>query len=132
MKEQLTLEHLAPYLPYNLQVRTQYTGGKINNPRDLTTSTIHSFIRCNGRLTIIPLLHPLSQLAEEIEHKGKKLVPIEWLEDMYDTLDLHKQCGYLLKDERWVNQCDYMLICHLIEWHFDVFGLIEKGLAMPK
>ena len=25
---------------------------------------------------------------------------------------------------------DYQEMCKLLEWHFDIFGLIEKGLAI--
>ena len=58
-------------------------------------------------------------------------MPIEWLEEKYYTVDLHKQCEKIIEDENWINQSDYMLIENLLEWHFDVFGLIKKGLAVP-
>lgn len=57
---------------------------------------------------------------------------IEWMEDEYYTLDYHRQCLRLLEEdgENLVNQSDYMLIGHLLEWQFDVFGLIDEGLAI--
>lgn len=75
------------------------------------------------------ILHPLSRLTEPILDGN---TPIDWLQDEYFTLTLHEQCKRILEDERWINHCDWLLIQHLFEWHFDVFGLIEKGLAIEK
>jgi len=78
-----------------------------------------------------PILRPLSDLTKEIEINGEKFVPIDWLEEKYYTLDLHKQCLQLINDTgEWIYQCDYMLVEHLFEWHFDVFGLIDQNLAI--
>ena len=73
-------------------------------------------------------LKPLSLLQYEIEFKGEFFTPIEWLEDKYYTLDLHKQCKRLLDEDgiNWINQSDFMLVEHLIEWEFDVYGLNEQ------
>ena len=77
-----------------------------------------------------PILRPLSDLVKEIEVNGEKFVPTDYFEDKYYTLDLHKQCERIIEDENWINQSDYMLIDYLFEWHFDVFGLIDAGLAI--
>ena len=69
-----------------------------------------------------PILRPLSDLKEG--DFGEYLI-----EEFY-TLDFEKQILRILEDNRWVNQCDYLLIQLLIENHYDVFGLIDKGLAI--
>ncbi|RZL97274.1 MAG: hypothetical protein EOO88_62700 [Pedobacter sp.] len=134
--EKLTLEYLAPYLPYKLVL------GLTNShaPIICTGLTIHEdgimahhkkgSVNVSLEKWYKPILRPMSDLLKVISHNGKKICLVEWLEDFYCTLDLHEQAIRLTNDIRWVNQCDYMLIVHLIEHHFDVFGLIEKGLAI--
>ena len=81
-----------------------------------------------------PLLRPLSDLTKEIEHGGEKFVPIEWLLDNRDV-DAEYDFISALEDD-WASAEDKMIFApfsiaqKLFEWHFDVFGLIEKGLAV--
>lgn len=137
---QLTIKELAPYLPYGLKYKGEYGGvSKLRKleycrPYDKESGEFRDEIGVDGYLIqyIKPILHPLSDLTKEIEHNGEKFVPSEWLEDKYYTLDFGFQCERLLEEdgENWINQSDYMLVQHLFEWHFDVFGLIEQGLAI--
>lgn len=83
-----------------------------------------------GQGELLICLRPLSDLKKEIEHNGEKFVPIEWLQDKFYTLTLDKQCEMIIEDERWINQCDYILIQYLLEWHFDIYGLIDQNLAI--
>jgi len=127
--EKLKLEHLAPYLPYGLKC---WSTTIILNSETENRIYEMGLISLRGVLkgTGIPILRPLSDLTKEIAVNGKTFVPKELLEARYYTLDLYKQCDRIIEDSRWINQCDYLLIQHLLEWHFDVFGLIEKGLAI--
>lgn len=77
-----------------------------------------------------PILHPLSDLTKEIEHNGDIFTPCDWIINKYPTLYLHLQVQRLIEDINWLNQCDFMFIKHLLEWHFDIAGLIEKGEAI--
>lgn len=81
-----------------------------------------------------PILHPLSDLTKQIEHKGEKFVPIEILKEMNDGDDIYISeygvgidngyaAGYNLN-------IAFEFAFKLIEWHFDVAGLIEKGEAI--
>lgn len=74
-------------------------------------------------------LRPLSDLTKQIEHNGNKFVAIEYFVDsenpylkdeIIETLTLDKEPYYI----------NYGYATKLIEWHFDLFGLIEKGLAI--
>ena len=150
MEKELTIKHLSPYLPYNLEliyndclnsrkIKAILTGisksGIETTYKRKTNGCVGDLMEWVGHNNISEmqvklLLRPLSDLTKEIEVNGERFVPIEWLEDKYYTLDLHKQCKRIVEEPMWVNQCDYMLIMHLIEWHFDVFQLIEKGLAI--
>jgi hypothetical protein len=140
----LEIKHLAPYLPYFLKVQhtTFIEFGKTAERVDYLDclssecATFDSYMDYyfdvdDNECEIKPILRPLSDLTKEIEHNGEKFVPIEWFEEKYYTLDLHKQCLRLLEEDggNWINQSDYMLVQHLIEWHFDIFGLIENNLA---
>lgn len=77
-----------------------------------------------------PILYPIKMLKKNIEFNGKTINPISWLEDEYYSLDLYRQAKILLMDARYINQSDFMLVKHMIEWHFDIAGLIEKGQAI--
>lgn len=124
MEKKLTIAHIAPYLPYGLQYRS-VMNGSINELHDLSVEAeLTDWMR--------PILRPLSQLTQEIEHNGGRFVPVDRLENTYCTLKVRATIEQLVKDNRWVNQCEYLLIQHLFEWHFDVFGLIDDGLAIEK
>jgi hypothetical protein len=70
MKDQLTLEHLAPYLPYGLKILNGWGDIKKLNYSYLDDEN-------NGFINHVkPILRPLSDLTEEIEHNGVKFVPI--------------------------------------------------------
>ena len=140
MKKELTIEHLAAYLPYGVSVSCCFLEGtKTIVPRLFVTVNPWSDMRkgvsigqvshYSGKL----LLRPLSQLTEVIEHNGNQLCPIEWLEDRYYTLGLHKECERLLENggHKWINHMSHLLVIHLLEWHFDIYGLLDSGLAEP-
>lgn len=135
----LESKHLAPYLPYGLNIKfiSKYEADRLSIDNVIILKEIKDGAICvNGYKTnnksYLPILRPLSDLTKEIEINGERFVPVEWLENKYYTLDLHKQCLKFLEEdgENWINQSDYMLIMHLFEWHFDVFSLIESGLAI--
>ena len=85
-----------------------------------------------------PLLLPLSALTEEIEHNGKKFVPyVELLRDCnFDVDNMKKEDIEYYKpseqEKEWVESRMYAEVSKLIEWHFDISGLIPKGLAIDK
>jgi hypothetical protein len=71
----LELKHLAPYLPYGLKVSKDDWGKTFKMDSDGTT------LNCVGIDFVIfkqakPILRPLSDLTKEIEHNGKKFIPI--------------------------------------------------------
>ena len=38
--------------------------------------------------------------------------------------------GVYSKDTYWIESMPYAIVSKLLEWHFDIDGLIEKGLAI--
>ena len=122
MEEKLELNHIKHYLGTGVKFR-RFMGDKKFIDLPLTPNNI-IWIQ-DGKL----LLHPLDRLTEPILEGGE--TPIDWLQEKYYTLKLDAQCKRVLEDERWINQCDWLLIQHFAEWHIDFQGLIEKGLALP-
>lgn len=128
----LTIKELAPYAPYNLKVQLGVT------ERDLTAISCDSkyvFVteyigarkkQMAGIESIKPLLRPLSDLASEIEHNGERFVPM-------DEVHLHHNFSVLKTDNLQSDptRYPYTVVEFLISLHFDVFGLIERGLALP-
>jgi hypothetical protein len=119
----LELKHLAPYLPYKLKA--------IDSDGNIDIVTCIDIEEIDG-YKIKPILRPLSDLKKEITYNRENFVPIDWLEDKYYTLSLHKECERLLELDgyQWTNRLSCLLLLHLFEWHFDVFRLIEKGLVV--
>lgn len=114
----LELKQLAPYLPYNLVCSSQH----------LLEDEILTGITCDDKtiwceyevgLTSIdkckPILRPLSDLSKPEYDDFKHKYSLRELED-YSNLNANS----------WGLECGL----RLFEMHFDVFGLIEKGLAI--
>lgn len=133
-------ECLAPYLPYKLKCicHTGYSGG-IDVEQEIIALG-ESYITYRNTCyqcvdvqfsDIKPLLKPLSLLNEEYVPemtKGESILSI--MQHNYDHL-----CN------EWMHDIDYnidkenilsapvFIFNHLISLHYDVFGLIDEGLA---
>jgi hypothetical protein len=78
-----------------------------------------------------PILRPLSDLTKEMEYDGDIITPIyyRYFDSMFFEDDFLR--GIVLRNSSYkITQCSYGVLQKLFEWHFDVFGLIEKGLAI--
>jgi hypothetical protein len=138
--ELLELKHIKNYLDHRLLISTG-VNDKLLEMVYAHTEVTHSVIEENqaGPISIEfllskqfkPLLHPLSSLTKPIEHKGETFVPARMLDEVFGfyyrtpiTLE------YFIQDH--LSTIPHGVIDKLFEWHFDVFGLIEKGLALDK
>ena len=84
---------------------------------------------------LFPILRPLSDLTKEIEINGERFVPINKLHpiDKLQTKEIQDNfLEWLIKDHAiYARLNDSIRVYNrLLEWHFDVFGLIEQGLAV--
>jgi hypothetical protein len=118
---ELKLKHLAAYLPYSLKIDTEgYFYDMVLTPTELTTILEKKWK---------PILRPLSDLFKQIEFDGKKFVPIEKLHSMYggphESLD-----SFCKKINIPIDFLPRIISENYLEWHFDYFNLIEKGLAV--
>ena len=126
---ELELKHLAPYLPYELKI---LNGKEYDIVNGIDNKTVISLFR--GHLenfttieNVKPILRPLSDLTKEIKVNGNLFTP--------NHHPLFKI--FISADMDWfIDNCpffvDYGQVQKLLEWHFDVFGLIELGLAIDK
>ena len=125
----LELKHLAPYLPYGLEIKTHLLTNA--NRIKVTAVLIHDQIEYYDEdsgyeiinfTDIKPILRPLSDLTKEIEHDGRRFVPA-------NIMGYEKGQYYLMRKPTNYNM-SYNNVTQLLEWHFDVFGLIDNGLAI--
>jgi hypothetical protein len=158
----MKLEEIAPYLPYGLRCITKLQ--KVNGENwgkllcyGLTSE--HALFYPDGGdecaelfEDIKPIVRPLD-LTREIEHNGKKFVPIEVLLGVTDETRHNVEIIYreakIIRLSRWDVYCNFedrkdfvetvpintfawpfYRVQKLLEWHFDVFGLIERGEAI--
>jgi len=140
MKDKLGLKDIAPYLPYGLIVNFNRNNGmfKSDNVNLLNTAICYNesvketfFMYGNvtyGLFDCTPLLRPLSDLTKEIEVNGKTFIPYEELEKNA----VSEYWWQSINSHGIGPTAHFHLILLLLEWHFDIFGLIEKGLAIKK
>lgn len=144
----LELKHLAGYLPYELNALCVRT----NEIRKVTLLHFTYDLKTVGHNHLIyeglllekhkPILCPLSDLTKEIEVNGEKFVPIEWFEigdDVNDSEEYDHGNIKLIKTMESISKFNisndmlhlpYGVVQKLYEWHFDIHGLIEAGLAI--
>ena len=140
MEKALTFNQLAPYLPFGIRGVSKdenlgielvkgYSTYGMNNNINLTTNIDDIDIEC-----FMPILRPLSDLTNEIEHNGEKFIPMEYIMSMNsksfkESLIKDRLTEALINDLKH-NRLQYKYCEKLFEWHFDVFGLIPEGLAI--
>lgn len=142
MKDTIKLHEICGYLPYGMKVR--WCDGKVDkiNPRIDYDAKNEGEIDLQLFLFVIhetdtpedlkPLLRPLSGLTKEIEHNGKRFVPIVKLlqEYCFDTNQMTEQEINEYAESMIEIDMSYMTAQMLMEWHFDIHGLIDRNLAL--
>jgi len=131
----IELKHLAPYLPYKVKGKSKNTGTvfTITGFNDRNSITTYGDLGMSDFEGTQLLLRPLSYLTKEIDFNGEKFVPIKSFgyDDEYKiTFYPNFRYFYVYRDGIHVICNQGEMIDKLYEWHFDVFGLIEKGLAI--
>lgn len=137
--EKLESKHIVGYLPYGLKMYWEDLNEYPQTPWLLKCHNIDLALENQNK----PILRPLSDLTKEIEHNGEKFVPMGWFEKninknisfyLPSNLDIPLQIDIIT--ENYSQTIDlfegYLAVQKLYEWHFDIHGLIEKGLAIDK
>lgn len=154
----LELKHIAPYLPYGIKLFDQWDesdNGYILEVHGFDGEHQEWLIYDNldGNHAVIckslvkMVLRPLSDLTKEIEHNRGKFIPMNVVGEVVNDFckcdfvsdwSSKGDCFETYVDEFikriWNNHhLDYLpfgFVQKLLEWHFDIFGLIENGLAV--
>lgn len=125
----LELKHLAPYLPYKLKMEfLDFPLGK--HYRLLELDCGHDFHFYFSQNKVRPILRPLSDLNKEIEVNGEKFVPCDFLKKIHFYPESNETMKIEIIDSILIECQIYWINEKLIEWHFDIFELIENGLAI--
>jgi hypothetical protein len=126
----LELKHLAPYLPYDLQIFVPAHIGE--HILDMTTEeeiktmgVVSMMVMTNGSQNYKPILRPPSDFS------GKRTAGEVRIE-----LDCSLDCVYEIWDlagnDKSLEKISYETILVMCKNHIDFQGLIDKGLAIPK
>jgi hypothetical protein len=150
----LELKHIAPYLPYKLKFHQgwSFERGIEITLIELDIHGMANFSNLNGLWDVRdlrPILRPLSDLTKEIEVNGEKFVPIDdlskeflcpfykfgehetgWVGFVDTSFGSTKNNMPIYMDNEIMGECPCFIYQKLIEWNFDVFGLIDAGLAI--
>ncbi|TDQ27677.1 hypothetical protein [Tenacibaculum caenipelagi] len=130
----LESKHITPYLEHQVKCVITDEITKIIDTIDslhvnpdvlLTTTQGYDFYLdadCND-CALELALRPLSYL------KKRFLTEHGWI-DLYETFNENERSQILRNDFNPLTMLSYTSIQRVFEWHFDVFGLIEKGLAV--
>lgn len=131
--EKLTVNHIAPYLPYGLKGKytlsevTILANGQKDEVREKTLDIENPLFFLKY---CTPLLLPLSMCESRLNVDGE-------IEIDSSTLLYNKTCNSINiypNGSEWTHSIDVYnnIYVYLFKHHFDVFGLIEKGLAIDK
>ena len=117
-------EFMAMSLPFSLKcLELQHRGDKNGEIGTFTGYELDMFsIIQDIRL---PILRPLSDITKEIEYGGEKFVPTVNLGWNTVPLSFSASNIKMAVDTLTIHEAQ-----KLIEWHFDIAGLIEKGEAI--
>lgn len=135
--ESITIEQLAFYLPYEINVMRRYSPSQSEEyfKQKLTGITTDKVILDAGEVedyfNVFPLLRPMSDIDKLIATKNGDI-------NFSKKYDLGRDVDGDWCDINYAEQCESPVtltpICSynwwLFENHFDVFGLIKKGLAI--
>ena len=141
----LEIKHLSPYLPYQLMVENlNFSGIKHSELTNLycliskENTHLWQYKTDVGNTAPVekckPILKPLNAIYNENIHKDSDISYYRWL---YENTDCEAEQYFLETIEfqtnrisEIINYTPYSIMQKLFEWHFDVFGLIENGLAI--
>lgn len=123
----LQLNEIAPYLPYKLKARFQeknsrtcrkYVVGTIGGIYSDCTIVCHDTVNASPD-KFKPLLYP------------KSIIDDDWLSKLNCDIQQQIEIENFVEDKIGYWNLSYNVLEMLFSRHIDVFGLIEKGLALP-
>lgn len=141
----LTIEHLAPYLPYGLNIKIlnykcDYVGVEysIANGYYFIEDSLHVTYEKGSTGKSVndfkPILRPLSDMTKEFEVGDEIFVPFHAIKYLYPNTpnwNIYWRDWVIEKSHPLVDtHIEYCIMQLLFKYHFDVFGLVDQGLAI--
>ena len=135
------LEKILPYLAYGVKIeilnyKSDYVGiqhseidGYYYLLDDLHFNYKGGGVRGKSIKEIKIFLRPLSDLVNEISINCKTFIPKDILDEKHCSHWSYNNIKCV--NSTMLQNAPYWFVQKLIEWNFDVFGLIEDGLAFP-
>lgn len=148
MTNQELLKIYSAYLPYGVEVLVDdgngiytdfITGIGVIDDMIFLDKTGDWYYNDVNDFTAKLILRPLSDLTKWIEHNGENFVPLDYLYSKSYPIDYFEYKYHHDYFFSWIESKDkshhvkflpHGLIKQLQEWHFDVFGLLDKNLAI--
>ena len=131
--EKLTIEHLSPYLPYGLKIYVP----DYKYEREIYQLSENALItKYFGKKIYFEDIKPILRPIQGVEQYFENLYGCVEHQDVNDYFDVDflKSHDNIEIDEIQflkVEELPFGTLKVLLKHHFDVFGLIEKGLAIP-
>lgn len=150
MKDKLESKHIAGYLPYGLKIWVKdYLTGRLYYP-ELTTIPLTvtadkiglDFFLETERKNVKPIFRPLSDIPLKVIKDNMTFNDLICFKDESYSLELNMLGNEILMCQNaydsWevdirvdtIAELPFWIVNILIENHFDIYGLIEKGLAI--
>ena len=142
---ELELKHLSAYLPYELSVLSGDSKVEYMLIRVDSKGTYHREVELSKKDVRYyqqnikyckPVLRPLSdlfKLGNDLSEMPNHIKPIEFLENYSDTDFERDFISEMYNPDFLKEKIKYApstILQKLTEWHFDIFGLIDAGLAV--
>lgn len=128
---------MASYLPYGLRIGALKDYEGIRTMVCTGSNSKEVNIEAVSRLGYKPILRPLSDLTKEIEHDGQKFVPFEHINRVMirqwsDSCERYIDAALddMANIDNHILKCPFDMIQIFCKWHFDIFSLIDAGLAI--
>jgi len=128
---QLTLEHVSAYLPYKVKLLRSYnkeimllyglSGNGVIEAVDIEDNELCSLLVYKSDIGIDDdekfklILRPLSDLKEDVNYIGGRTPAFVY---------------HLFEREGNINHLPFDIIIDLLKYHYDIFNLIQDGLAI--
>ena len=127
-------EFMAMSLPYGLKISMTKLSECVKNTNNYDTRYFKQEFEIsehsNDFRKSYPILRPLSELTKEIEHGGGKIIPVI---DIFLKNVREIKGRYIIFKNGYsttIGELKFKQVQKLIEWHFDIAGLIDKGEAI--
>lgn len=145
LKRELTLQDLAPYLPYGLKGMAEFI--KVGfKPVELIGFSRFALLVDRGEgvdeychiIDFKPLLIPVSELNTIIPSIDKVSTPMQILRSRFNYPSLKSiKYNFVYRDVEGYFDCTnqaigYSVFRQLHEWNIDTSGLLDAGLALNK